>query len=64
MQPMGTSIHFLFNQDGWRIACMPGMRDLNQSQINVFMRTEDPRAVTCQSCKSSSAYKVVSANVR
>lgn len=63
--PDGTQItlihytHFIGGLgNGWRIACMPNMKELNSGdalQPN-FQRTEDKRAVTCPMCKKSNAY--------
>ena len=42
----------------WRIACMPKMVELHQTKYHPnYLRTNDPRAVTCPSCMNTDAYK-------
>ena len=41
-----------------RLACVPGMEELHWTVHHPhYQRTNDWRAVTCQSCKESSVYK-------
>lgn len=59
-----VSIHFLFPQGdvaqggGWRIACMPKMVEFHRtSHHQEYLRTDDPSAVTCASCKKSPMWR-------
>ena len=59
--PSGTSftlIHFVFQTDPERIACMPNMTEFHQTPHHPnYQRSNDARAVTCPGCKKTDAYK-------
>lgn len=52
-----TIIHFTYQQgEQWRIACMPNMVEFHETPYHKnYQRSNDPRAVTCPSCKKSQA---------
>ena len=45
--------------ESWKIACMPNLLEMSQQQNRAapFMRSDDPRAVTCPNCKQSEQYR-------
>lgn len=53
-----TPIHFVFQVNPERIACMPQLTEFHQTRFHpVHKRSNDPRAVTCQQCKTTGVYK-------
>jgi hypothetical protein len=54
-------------QDSWKIACVPNMQteDMSQRFMQQFpwIRSEDPRAVTCPQCMQSPEFKAALAKV-
>lgn len=43
---------------GYRIACMEGVTDFRtQAHHPNYLRSDDPRAVTCQACKGTAVFK-------
>lgn len=43
---------------GWRLACVPNMVELHLTKHHPnYQRSDDHRAVTCQMCKGTAAYK-------
>lgn len=50
-------IHFVFQTDPERIACMPNMTEFHATGYHPnYQRTNDPRAVTCPACKKTGDY--------
>lgn len=53
-----TLIHFVFQTDPERIACMPNMQEFHSTPYHLnYQRTNSPNAVTCLACKKSEQYK-------
>jgi hypothetical protein len=53
-----TLIHFVFQVDPERVACMPNMTEFHSTQYHPsYQRTNDPCAVTCPQCKRTEQYK-------
>lgn len=46
---------------GGRIACMPGMTDLQRIPAHTLQRTDDIRAVTCPMCERIAGVKAETA---
>lgn len=56
-QPI-TLIHFVFQVNPTRLACMPNMTEFGQTQYHpVVLHTNDSRAATCPACKRTNVYK-------
>lgn len=54
-----TLIHYVFQVDPERIACMPHMQEFHSTKYHPnYQRTNDPRAVTCPACKATGEYKL------
>lgn len=53
-----TIIHFTYETNGqWQIACMPNMREFHRTKFHKnYLRSNEPRAVTCPACKRSNVY--------
>lgn len=59
-----TLIHFVFQVDPERIACMPKMTEFHRTDYHLnYERTNEPRAVTCPACKRTESYKQARARV-
>lgn len=55
-----TLIHYVYQVDPERIACMPNMIEFHSTPYHPnYQRTNDARAVTCPACKRTEAYKQV-----
>jgi hypothetical protein len=53
-----TLIHFVFQTEPERIACMPNMTEFHQTQYHPnYQRSNDHRAVTCPQCKKTEVFK-------
>lgn len=53
-----TLIHFVFQTDPERIACMPNMTEFHQTTHHLnYQRTNAAAAVTCPACKKTEAYR-------
>lgn len=58
-------IHFIYMSnpqgglgEGWRIACMPNMREFHATAYHThYERTDETRAVTCPGCKNTEIFK-------
>ena len=47
-----TLIHYVFQTDPERIACMPNMTEFHLTPYHLnYQRSNDLRAVTCPACK-------------
>jgi hypothetical protein len=59
VQGMATTlVHFVFQEDPERIACVPNMVEFHSTQYHPnYQRTNDPRAVTCPQCMETGMYK-------
>ena len=56
-------IHYVFQADPERIACMPNMTEFHSTPHHPhYQRTNEPRAVACPSCKKTDAYKSAKEN--
>lgn len=52
-----TLIHYVFQDNQERIACMPNMTEFHQTQHHPnYQRTNSKGAVTCPMCKKSKAF--------
>lgn len=52
-----TLIHYVFQTDPERIACMPSMAEFHATPHHLnYLRSNDRRAVTCPACKRSAVY--------
>lgn len=52
-----TLIHYVFQTDPERIACMPNMTEFHLTPYHPnYQRSNDARAVTCPGCKKTSTY--------
>ena len=55
-----TVIHYTYFSGlfgAWRIACMPNMTEFHRTDYHPnYDRTNDVRAVTCQSCKKTPVF--------
>lgn len=59
-----TLVHFVFQAEPERIACMPGMQEFHATPHHPnYQRTNDPRAVSCSACKKTDSYKQARARV-
>lgn len=55
-----TLIHYVFQVDPERIACMPNMTEFHATAHHPnYQRSNDVRAVTCPSCMDTDAYRKV-----
>lgn len=53
-----TIIHFVFQENPERVACMPNMTEFHETMYHKnILRSNDPRAVSCPACKRTDAYK-------
>lgn len=53
-----TLIHFAFQTNPTRLACMPNMIEFGETQYHgVHHHTNDARAVICPGCKKTDTYK-------
>lgn len=53
-----TLVHYVFQVNPERIACMPNMTEFHETPTHPnVQRTNVPGAVTCPACKESNAYK-------
>lgn len=53
-----TLIHYVFQTDPERIACMPNMTEFHQTAHHPhYQRTNSPQAVSCPACKLTEVYK-------
>ena len=66
-----TIVHFVVTQSkGYRtrpfIACVPGLENFasNSQRENPWMRTDEPRSVTCPLCKGSKEHAEALEKVR
>jgi hypothetical protein len=58
-----TVVHFA-SGDPERIACMPNMTEFGQTMYHPsYMRSNDPRAVTCPACKRSAILQSASSTL-
>ena len=58
-----TIIHYVFQVDPERIACMPNMNEFHATGYHPnYQRTNEARAVTCPACKKTDLYKRVIGN--
>lgn len=52
-------IHFVFQSNPERIACMPNMTEFHLTpQHPQCQRTNEPRAVSCPACKRTPTFKM------
>lgn len=60
-----TIIHFTYDVGGeWRIACMPNMVEFHETQYHRnYLRSNEPRAVSCPQCNKTETFKVAHARV-
>lgn len=55
-----TIIHFVFQTEPEKIACMPNMVEFHETAYHKnYQRTNSPMAVTCPSCRRSVEYQKV-----
>lgn len=53
-----TLIHFVFQVDPERVACMPNMAEFHSTPYHPnYQRTNESRAVTCPQCKRTEVFK-------
>lgn len=53
-----TLVHFVFQVNPERIACMPNMKEFGQTMYHPAVHsTSAPQAVTCPACKATAEYK-------
>ena len=53
-----TLIHFVFQENPERIACMPNMTEFHLTPYHLnYQRTNDPRATTCPACRRTDLHK-------
>lgn len=61
MTPIGSSftlIHFVFQTNPERVACMPNMTEFHSTNYHPHvLRTGEARATTCPACKKTDQYK-------
>lgn len=54
-----TLIHFVFQTDPERIACMPNMTEFHQTSHHPhYQRTNCAEAVSCPACKKTDMFKM------
>lgn len=59
-----TLIHYVHQVDPERIACMPHMTEFHLTPYHPnYQRSNEPRAVTCPSCKMTEVYKKANSQV-
>jgi hypothetical protein len=57
-------VHYVHQRDPERIACMPGLTELHQTQQHpAYRRTDDHRVVSCQHCRRSIAWRLANGEV-
>lgn len=53
-----TLIHYVFQTDPERVACMPNMMEFGRTKYHdVVLRSNATGAVTCPACKKTDQYK-------
>lgn len=53
-----TLIHYVFQTDPERVACMPNMREFHQTVYHPnYQRSGDIHAVTCPACRATKVYR-------
>lgn len=59
-------IHFTYQEGNvYYVACMPGVTELHKTKAHpTFMRSNDPRAVSCPACKKTRIFAELSKNVK
>lgn len=51
-------IHFVFQTEPERIACMPHMEEFHSTVYHKhYQRTNEPRAVSCPQCRATKLFK-------
>lgn len=57
-----TLVHFVYQSEPERIACMPNMVEFHSTAYHKnYQRSNDPRAVSCPACRRTDAYKTARA---
>ena len=53
-----TLIHYVYQTNPERIACMPGMDELHETPYHPnYQRSSSPSAVSCPACKRTKEYQ-------
>lgn len=53
-----TLIHYVFQTDPERVACMPNMTEFGRTMFHdMVLRSNATNAVTCQACKKTEHFK-------